>query len=232
MALITGAAGGLGDGLAAEFLRQGWKVAAGIHQKTSAREGPEFWPITLDVTDETQIDAGIESVLERWGQIDVLINNAGIIDDGCFWKCSEADWDRVLSVNLKGAFLCSRAVARPMIRRRDGHIVNISSYSGRVGSRGQANYAAAKAGLYGLTQSLASELGSRNVRVNAVLPGLLATAMTSELSSDQLADAVAVNALGRINAIAEVAQTVCFLASLKNVSGQIFQLDSRIVPWT
>ena len=119
-----------------------------------------------------------------------------------------------------------------MLRQRHGHIINVSSYSGRVGARGQTNYAAAKAGLLGLTQSLAREVGSRNVRVNAVLPGVLPTAMTAALGPETQAAFAAANALGRINSIAEVARFIVFLATLENVSGQLFQLDSRIARWT
>jgi 3-oxoacyl-[acyl-carrier protein] reductase len=119
-----------------------------------------------------------------------------------------------------------------MLKQRDGHIINISSWSARVGGRGQSNYAAAKAGLLGLTTSLAKEVGSRNVRVNAVLPGVLGTKMTAHLTPEQLAEYASANVLGRINSIEEVAHFVVFLASLRNVSGQIFQLDSRIARWS
>ena len=119
-----------------------------------------------------------------------------------------------------------------MLRQRGGHIINIGSFSGRAGQRGQANYAAAKAGLIGLTESLAKEVGSRNLRVNAILPGVLPTPMTAKLSETQLADYVAANALGRINSLSEVAEFIVFLATMQNVSGQVFQLDSRIARWT
>jgi 3-oxoacyl-[acyl-carrier protein] reductase len=152
--------------------------------------------------------------------------------DALSWQLSEEDWDRVLAVNLKGAFLCAQAALRPILRQRNGHIINIGSFSGRAGQLGQANYAAAKAGLIGLTESLAKEVGSRNVRVNAVLPGVLPTSMTAKLSEAQLAEYAAANALGRINSLTEVAQFIVFLATMQNVSGQVFQLDSRIARWT
>ena len=119
-----------------------------------------------------------------------------------------------------------------MIRQRDGHIINVSSWAGRCGARGQANYAAAKAGLLGLTAALAKEVGAHNVRVNAVLPGVLPTPMTAKLNEKQLQELVAANALGRINSVAEVARFIAFLATTKNLSGQVFQLDSRIAGWT
>jgi 3-oxoacyl-[acyl-carrier protein] reductase len=145
---------------------------------------------------------------------------------------SDDDWHRVLDVNLKGAFLCAQAALRPMLKQRDGHILNISSFGGRVGRAGQANYAASKAGLIGLTQALAKEAGSRNVRVNAVLPGFLRTRLVGDLTEEQLAAHAASNALGRLNEFAEVARFVTFLAGMRNVSSQVFQLDSRIGPWS
>lgn len=230
--LVTGAAGGLGLGLVAEFAAQGWRVAAAHHRASPHAETDSLWPIALDVTDRAQSAAVVEQLLARWGRIDVLLNNAGTTADKLLSQMTEDEWDRVLAVNLKGAFLCAQAVARAMCRQRDGHIINLSSFSGQVGARGQANYAAAKAGLIGLTQSLAKELGSRNVRVNAVLPGVLPTPMTAQLGAEQLAAFAAANALGRINDVAEVARCIAFLATLQNVSGQVFQLDSRIAPWT
>lgn len=160
------------------------------------------------------------------------MNNAGVTADQPAWQISDADWDRVIAVNLKGAFLCSREVLPVMLRQQDGHIINIASFSARQGTRGQANYAAAKAGLIGLTESLAREVGGDNVRVNAVLPGVMRTGMTARLTEVQLTELASANLLGRLNSIEEVAGFVAFLASLRNVSGQLFQLDSRISRWT
>jgi 3-oxoacyl-[acyl-carrier protein] reductase len=257
VALITGARGGLGQSLVAEFVAEGWHVVAAlrgrwtrgrarsrikIKSKTSPwREGEgkvggltdnNPWELDLDVTNRKQIHAVVTEILDRWHRIDVLINNAGVISDAPLAHMGDSEWDDVLSVNLKGAFLCSQAVLRPMLRQRNGHIINISSFSGRVGARGQANYAAAKAGLFGLTTSLAHEVGSRNIRVNAVLPGVLPTRMTSHLPQAQMNVFAQANALGRINSVEEVARFVAFLATTENISGQLFQLDSRIAPWT
>jgi 3-oxoacyl-[acyl-carrier protein] reductase len=170
--------------------------------------------------------------MQQWGRVDALINNAGTVADELLPQMPDADWDKVLDVNLKGVFLCSQAVLRPMLKQRAGHIINMGSWSGRAGARGQTNYAAAKAGLFGFTTSLAKEVGSRNVRVNAVLPGVLPTKMTNDLSPEQMAEYASANSLGRINSIDEVSRFVAFLASLENVSGQVFQLDSRIGRWT
>jgi len=226
--LITGAAGGLGKGLVEAFAREGWRVVAAEHSKVAQEEGEAVWRTQMDVVSPASVHACVEEIMQRWGRVDALINNAGVIADELLPQVSEEDWDKVVDTNLKGAFLCSQAVLRPMLKQRDGNIINISSWSARAGGRGQSNYAAAKAGLLGLTTSLAKEVGSRNVRVHAVLPGVLPTKMTSHLTPEQLNEYAAANALKRINSIEEVARFVVFLTSLKNVSGQIFPLDSRI----
>lgn len=229
--LVTGAAGGLGRTLVEQFEQNGWNVAAGQHTTQLAASSPNILPINLDVTDVDQIEHAVASVLERWGRIDALINNAGVTEDQLVARMTEAAWDRVLDINLNGAFRISQAVIRPMMKQRDGHILNISSHSALHGAQGQAAYAAAKAGLIGLTQSLAKEVASRNVRVNAILPGVLPTSMTASLPPEIMRSFARANALGRINDIDEVARFVVFLAEMRNVSGQVFQLDSRIGRW-
>lgn len=232
VALITGAAGGLGQGLVAEFLAQGWHVAAGWHRAHHFTPSDTLLPLPLDVTNAAQAAQAIEQILARWGRLDLLINNAGLARDAAVPQISLADWEQVLAVNLKGAFLCSQAALRPMLKQRDGHIINVTSFAARAGTRGQANYAAAKAGLIGLTESLAREVGSRNVRVNAILPGVLPTGMTSHLKPETLAQFAAANALHRLNTLPEVARFLAFLATTQNISGQLFQLDSRLARWT
>lgn len=230
LALVTGAAGGLGHELVKAFAAQGWRVASGFHS-TPVEESGRIHAIPLNVTSRESVGQAVKKILSAWGHIDALVNNAGVTADQLLVQMSDDEWERALAVNLKGAFLCSQAVARAMIKRRDGHIINIASHSGRAGQRGQANYAAAKAGLLGLTASLAKELGGRNVRVNAVLPGVLPTPMTAALTEAQLAAYAAANALGRLNDAAEVARFVAFLATTRNISGQIFPLDSRVARW-
>ena len=227
--LITGAAGGLGRALVTEFASHDWRVVAGVREPT---EIPNATSVTLDVTQSHQVDQVITEIVERSGRIDALLNNAGLVADHLCTGMSDEDWTRVMDVNLRGAFLCCKAVARQMVRQRDGHIINISSQAARSALRGRSNYAAAKAGLIGLTQSLAKELGSRNVRVNAIFPGLMPTKMTATLSAKQLSAFANANALGRINSVEEVARFVAFLATTQNISGQVFTLDSRIAPWT
>jgi 3-oxoacyl-[acyl-carrier protein] reductase len=230
--LITGAAGGLGHALADEFRTQSWRIAAGWHRAPCGKETDAVWPLPLDVTDGAQADEAIRRIVERWGRLDVLINNAGLTADAPLWQLREAQWDAVLKVNLKGAFHCARAAAGIMVKQHAGHVINIASFAARSGPRGQAAYAASKAGLIGLTQSLARELGARNVRVNAVLPGVLPTPMTAPLGDAVRAAFAQANALGRLNSVAEVARFIVFLAGLENISGQVFQLDSRISRWT
>ena len=231
VALITGANGGLGRALADEFAHGRWRVVTGT--RSAPRAGTsEFTAVALDVTNSTQVEQAIAETLQHFGRIDVLVNNAGTAADAMLAQLDDEDWSRVLDVNLRGAFLCSRAVARQMMRQRDGHIINISSFGARGGPAGQSNYAAAKAGLIGLTQSLAKELGSRNVRVNAIMPGVMPTNMTVKMSAEQLEGFAKANALGRINSVEEVARFIVFLAGTQNISGQVFQLDSRIAPWT
>ncbi len=230
--LVTGAAGGLGQALAAAFAAQGWQVVAAC--RAGPLQGPtaSVWPVKLDVTDTPEVGEVFDAVTARFGRLDVLVNNAGIAADSLVAQMTEDAWQRVLDVNLKGAFLCSQAALRPMCRQRDGHILNIGSHGGKVGRAGQANYAASKAGLIGLTQSLAKEVGPRDVRVNAVLPGFLRTKLVGSLTDEQVAAHAASNALGRLNDLDEAARAIVFIAGLRNVSGQVFQLDSRIAPWT
>ena len=230
--LITGAAGGLGQELVTAFLGQECLVAAAYHTHQVHQSTDHLCPVCLDVTNPANVSTAVQDILKRWQRIDVLINNAGLAADRLLPSLADADWQRVLDVNLKGAFLCSQAALRPMLKQRSGHIVNIASFSGRVGAIGQTNYSAAKAGLFGLTQSLAREVGSRNICVNAVLPGVLSTPMTAALEPDLIAEFARANALGHINTTAEVARFIVFLTTLQNVSGQVFQLDSRLAAWT
>ena len=231
VALVTGAAGGLGRALVAQFLSAGWQVAAGQHRHTAHEATDSLLPLHLDVTDPDQVHESVDTILSKWKRIDVLINNAGMTADGPVARLSLEDWQRVLDVNLKGAFLCSQTVLRAMFRQRRGHIINLSSFAARNGHLGQPNYVAAKAGLVGLTQSLAREAGSRNVRVNAIFPGVLDTPMTAGLSDEQRSRIADANVLNRSTTLDEVSAFILHLAGMEHVSGQVFQLDSRIGRW-
>lgn len=232
VALITGAAGGLGRALVGEFLAQGWRVAAGWHKAHAFEETEALLPVPLDVTSAASVQSAVDRIGERWPRLDVLVNNAGITRDALLALMKEEDWETVMAVHLKGAFLCSRAVLPLMSRQHAGHIIHLGSHAGRAGARGQANYAAAKAALLGLTVSLAREAAAANVRVNAVLPGVLPTPMTQSLSPEQLSALAGANLLGRLNEVEEVARFIVFLAGTQNISGQVFALDSRVHPWT
>ncbi len=231
--VITGAAGGLGRALVEAFGGAGWRVAAAGHRTPPpAFTGePGVWCTQADVTDPGAVSGLVAGVLERWGRVDVLVCNAGVTADRLLLQMDDASWDRVLDVNLKGAFLCARAVLDPMVRQGGGHILNVASLAGRSGARGQANYAAAKAGLIGLTLALAREVGGQGIRVNAILPGVLATAMTAGLSPGALEAFTQANVLGRLGDPRDVARTVVAIAGARGVSGQVFQLDSRIARW-
>lgn len=228
--LITGASGGLGQAMTEAFAREHWQVVAGA--RSAVQRASNIEPLLLDVMRGEDVEQILSEVVKRLGRIDALVNNAGVTADAALAQMSDEEWDRVLDVNLRAAFRCSKAVSRQMIRQRDGHIINISSFGARSGPRGQANYAAAKAGLIGLTQSLAKELGGRNVRANVIFPGVMPTKMTAHFAPERLEAFAQANALGRINSLDEVARFIVFLASTQNISGQVFQLDSRIAPWT
>jgi 3-oxoacyl-[acyl-carrier protein] reductase len=168
---------------------------------------------TLDVTDGASVQAVVAGVIERHGRLDILVNNAGITADQLLLRMKRDDWDRVLATNLTAAFTCVQAVLKPMMKQRHGRIVTIGSVVGQTGNAGQANYAASKAGLIGFSQSLAREVASRNITVNVVTPGLIATDMTSALTSDQQGEWAKQIPLGRAGTPADVAAAVRFLAS-------------------
>lgn len=208
--IITGGNGDLAGALVAEFERNGFF----IH-----RPGRD----QLNVRSQGSVDEYFKSI-ER---VDVLINNAGITGDRLFSRLTAVDWQEVINTNLKGAHLCSQAAALRMMRLRNGHIINIGSYSALQPPVGQTAYATAKAGLIGLTKSYAKEFGSRNIRVNCVLPGFLETRMTAGLKDEARASALERHALKRFNTREEAARFIHFLTTTAHISGQVFQLDSR-----
>jgi 3-oxoacyl-[acyl-carrier protein] reductase len=210
LVIITGGGGDLARAIAVPFEEAGYRV-----------ECPG-----RDELDVRRADA-IEVYFGTREKVAVLINNAGITGDALLARQSPADWADVIDTNLKGAHLCSQAAARRMMREREGHIINIGSYSALQPPVGQTAYAAAKAGLIGLTKSYAKEFGGRNIRVNCVLPGFLETRMTAALSEAARAAALERHALKRFNTTEEAARFIHFLATTANISGQVFQLDSR-----
>lgn len=216
-ALITGGGGALADALRIELETHGWQVYAPSHAE-------------LDVTAKDQVQASFAK-LDR---LDLLVHNAGITRDGVLSRMEAEDFDPVLHVHLKGGFLCSQAALKIMTKARQGHIVHIGSFSALNPPIGQANYAAAKAALIGLTQSIAKEYGPRNIRANCVLPGFLDTPMTQKLLVNEThrERIVSAHALGRLNTCSDAARFIHFLHTMENISGQVFQLDSRISSWT
>jgi 3-oxoacyl-[acyl-carrier protein] reductase len=220
VALVTGASRGIGRAIALALAQAGFKVtgtatteagAAGIREALAAYPG--CGGIVLQVNDAAACDAAIDTMVKAHGGLHVLVNNAGITRDTLAMRMKDDDWDAVLDTNLKAVFRLSRAVMRPMMKQRYGRIINITSVVGASGNAGQANYAAAKAGLAGMTRALARELGSRNVTVNCVAPGFIATDMTAELPEAQKAALLAQIPLARLGQADEVAHAVAFLAS-------------------
>ena len=221
IALVTGASQGIGRACAIALAQAGATVALAARNEGKLAEavaeieaaGGQAAAFGLDLASEESIKASAKAVLERFGKVEILVNNAGITRDGLMMAMTRADWDNVLGTNLTGAFLLTQAVLRPMLKNRWGRIINISSVVGRTGQAGQVNYAASKAGLIGMTRSLAREVASRGITVNAVAPGYIETPMTAVLNETQRAAMMAQIPLGRAGTDAEIAQAVAFLAS-------------------
>lgn len=217
VAVITGGEGTLAQAVARGLLADGWVVHA------PGRE-------VMDVRDSDAVKAFFAS-LER---VDLVVNQAGVIDDGWVVKMTVEQFEGVVDVSLTGAFRCVREALKLMSRQRGGHLIQVGSFAAIQGTFGQANYAAAKAGLIGLTKSMAQEYGARNVRSNCVLPGLLETRMTAELLRDaeRRAELESRHALGRFNTVEDAARFIVMLDTMQHVSGQVFQLDSRVGRWS
>jgi 3-oxoacyl-[acyl-carrier protein] reductase len=221
IALVSGASQGIGRACALELARAGATVVLAARNEIKLAEavaeieavGGQSAAFALDVASEESIKAGAKAVLERFGKVEILVNNAGITRDGLMMAMKRADWDDVLGTNLTGAFLLTQALLRPMLKNRWGRIVNISSVVGRTGQAGQVNYASSKAGLIGLTRSLAREVASRGITVNAVAPGYIETPMTAVLDEKQRTAMMAEIPLGRAGTDVEIAHSVRFLAS-------------------
>ncbi len=240
VAIITGSARGIGRAIAETLARRGCDVViADINQESAEATAKEIAAATnqktlavgVNVSDFASANALVERTLAEFGKVDILVNNAGLTRDKLVMRMEEADWDIVIDVNLKGAFNCSKAVVRSMMKQRYGRIVNISSVSGQAGQTGQANYSASKAGLIGLTKALARELASRQITVNAVAPGFVLTALTQDLSAELKDAIVKATPLGRMGTPEEIAYAVAFLASddASYITGQVLAVDGGMV---
>jgi len=238
VAIVTGAAQGIGKEIALHLAGQGAKVAIfDLNDEKLAdtlkeiKEASDGLALKVDVTNLADVEQNINKVIDKLGRVDILVNNAGITKDSLFLRLSESDWDKVLTVNLKGSFNCTKAVTRQMVKQKYGRIVNISSVIGLMGNVGQANYAASKAGLIGLTKSLAKELGIRNITVNAVAPGYIKTAMTDAIDDKVKDEMFKRIPLGRFGEPSDVAKAVTFLVSsaADYITGQVLVVDGGLV---
>lgn len=238
VAIVTGASRGIGRAIAIALAAQRAKVVVNYARSSSAAEevvkniiseGGEAIALQADVSKVDEVDELIKQTLEKFGRIDILVNNAGITKDTLLMRMKPEDWQAVIDLNLTGVFFCTRAVTKPMLKQRSGRIINIASVAGQMGNPGQANYSAAKAGVIGFTKTVAKELASRGITVNAVAPGFIATDMTSDLKSEEIIKFIP---LGRFGQPEEIAGMVLFLAgnpAAAYITGQVFNVDGGMV---
>jgi 3-oxoacyl-[acyl-carrier protein] reductase len=240
VAIVTGGTKGIGKAICLLFAEQGAKVVANFSTDAEAAEnlkkeaksrGLSLDLYKADVTKSDQVKAMVEETFAQYGKIDILVNNVGLVRDNFLMMMSDEDWESLLRANLTSLFYCSRIVIRKMIPQRKGKIINISSISGMMGTPGQANYAATKGGMISFTKSLARELGSFNIHVNAVAPGLIESEMVSKMPKEKLEAIIKSSSLGRVGKPEEVAQAVLFLASEHSnyITGQTIVVDGGIV---
>ena len=239
-ALVTGASRGIGRAVAKALAEAGANVAVNFAGNSAAAEetkaaveavGRECMLVKADVSDEDAVEKMVAAVTEKFGKIDILVNNAGITRDGLLPRMKTEDFDAVLGTNLKGVFLCTRAATRTMMRKREGRVINMASVVGITGNVGQANYSAAKAGVIGFTKTAAKELAARNITVNAVAPGFIATDMTAVLSDEVKTGIEKTIPMKKMGAAEDVANLVVFLASdqASYITGQVINVDGGMV---
>jgi 3-oxoacyl-[acyl-carrier protein] reductase len=240
VSLVTGAARGIGRKIAETLAQHGsdlaladrnFEMVSTTAQEIAAESGRKVHAVAVDVSNTASAKAMVDQTLEKFGHIDILVNNAGVTRDNLIMRMDEADWDLVLSINLKGVFNCSKAVVRSMMKQHSGRIINISSVSGLAGQAGQANYSASKAGVIGITKALARELGSRQITVNAVAPGFIPTDLTNDLPEDLKTESLKAIPLGRWGTTQEIASAVAFLASDEAgyITGHVLSVDGGMM---
>jgi 3-oxoacyl-[acyl-carrier protein] reductase len=239
IAVVTGAGRGIGRAIALKFAAEGADVVclsrtAGNSEKVAAEIkalGRKAWPYAVDVADSAAVAAVSDAILSATGQVHILVNNAGVTRDGLVMRMSDQDWDTVLNTNLKGAFLFTKALARSFVKHRTGRIINVASVIGLIGNAGQSNYAASKAALIGFTKSVARELASRGITVNAIAPGFIATDMTAVIKDEQRAKALESIPLKRFGEPDDIAGAALFLASpaARYITGQVLTVDGGMV---
>jgi 3-oxoacyl-[acyl-carrier protein] reductase len=240
IAVVTGGAQGIGKAVAETLARCGANVvvadlqvekAEAVAQEIAADTGNKAIAVQVDVSDSESAQAMIDAVTAEFDRVDILVNNAGITRDNLIMRMSESEFDLVININLKGAFNCTRAVIRKMMKQRSGHIINMASVSGVTGQAGQTNYSSSKAGLIGFTKALAKEVGSRGITVNAVAPGFIETALTVDLPEEIKEMGIKLTPLGRFGQPQDVANAVAFLASDEAafITGEVLTVDGGLV---
>ena len=239
IAVVTGAGRGIGRAIALKFAQAGANVVCVSRTQENSEKvaadvtalGRKAWALAVDVADAKAVKAATEKIIADCGKIDILVNNAGVTRDGLLMRMSDEDWDTVLNTNLKGAFHFTRELFRVFAKQRAGRIINVSSVIGLIGNQGQCNYAASKAGLIGFTQSVAKELASRGVTVNALAPGFIETDMTSDLNEELKAHILKMIPMGKFGAADDIADAALYLASpaARYITGQVLTVDGGMV---